>query len=218
MRLLQVLAAALAALVAVPAQPVPLPADEIAKLCHDAEGPAHCMRLVEAQQLKRLPGLATREGNVLRVRMFPTGAVTFEDVDTLSGGTSYALWDYISELNAVVLWTMRDDDTGFLLLQRASGRRTPLPADPVLSPDRRRFATADFCATRCENVLAVWRASRDGVQREAEWRPAEAWSDAGVRWKDADTLVVDYTPAGATASRTLERRLGEPGWIRRGAP
>ena len=43
--------AALAALCARQSGAVPLPADEVAKLCNDAEGPAHCMRLVEAQQL-----------------------------------------------------------------------------------------------------------------------------------------------------------------------
>ena len=52
---------------------VPLPADEIAKLCADAEGPAHCGRLVEAQQLKRLPGLAVRDGDTLRDRALPVG-------------------------------------------------------------------------------------------------------------------------------------------------
>lgn len=207
--------AALAALAARPAPAVPLATDEITRLCTDAEGPAHCMRMVEAQQLKRLPGLASRDGNALRVTLFPSGSTTFEDVDTISGGTSYALWDYVSELNAVVLWTMRDDEAGFVLLQRTSGRRTPLPAEPVLSPDRQRFATADFCEARCENLLAVWRVSREGVQREAEWRPAEAWTDAGVRWKDPDTLVVDYTPAGGSGARTLERKLGDAGWVRR---
>jgi hypothetical protein len=212
-----VAAAALAILAARSAAAVPLAAEEITKLCTDAEGPSHCMRLVEAQQLKRLPGLATRDGNTLRVTLFPKGATTFEDVDTLSGGTSYALWDYISELNAVVLWTMRDDDAGFLLLQRATGRRTPLPAEPVLGPDRQRFATADFCEARCENRLVVWRVTRESVAREAEWQPAEPWADAGVRWKDADTLVVEHTPVGAPAGKTLERRLGEPGWVR-GAP
>lgn len=210
----QAVVAALAALLVPVAAAVPLPAEEIAKLCHDAEGPGHCMRLVEAEQLKRLPGLAVRDGNTLRVTLFPKGETTFVDVDTLSGGTSHALWDYVNELNAVVLWTMRDDDAGFLLLQRATGRRTSLPAEPFVSPDRQRLVTADFCETRCENRLAVWRVSREGVTREVEWKPAEPWVDAGVKWKDASTLVVEYTPVGASASKTLERKLGDAGWVR----
>ena len=206
--------AALAALLLRPAGAVPLASDEVAKLCIDAEGPTHCMRLVEAQQLKRLPGLAGRDGSMLRVTLFPNGSTTFEDVDTLAGGTSYALWDYVNELNAVVLWTMRDDDAGFVLLQRTTGRRTSLPAEPFLSPDRQRLVTADFCATRCENKLVVWRVSREAVVREAEWQPGEPWTDAGVKWKDAVTLVVEYTTASG-AAKTLERKLGDPGWVKR---
>jgi hypothetical protein len=206
--------AALAALVVGPALAVPPAADEIAKLCSDAEGPAHCMRLVEAQQLTRLPGLATRDGNVLRVTLFPSGSTTFEDVDTLAGGTSHALWDYVNELNAVVLWTMRDDDASFILLQRTTGRRTNLPSEPFVSPDRQRLVTADFCASRCENKLALWRVSREAVVREAEWQPDEPWTDAGVKWKDADTLVVEYTTASGAAKK-LERKLGDPGWVKR---
>jgi hypothetical protein len=206
--------AALAALCARPAGALALPADDVAKLCSDAEGPAHCMRLVEAQQLKRLPGLATRQADRLVVTLFPSGTSTFEDVDTLAGGTSYALWDYINELNAVVLWTMRDDDAGFLLLQRTTGRRTSLPSEPFVSPDRQRLVTADFCPNRCENRLTVWRVSREAVVREAEWQPDEAWTDAGVRWKDEGTLVVEATTATG-ASKTLERKLGGPGWVKR---
>lgn len=207
-------AAALAAL-ACPALAVPLAADEIAKLCAEAEGPAHCMRLVEAQQLKRLPALAVRDGNVLKVTLFPNGSTAFEDVDTPTGGTSHAVWDYINELNAVVLWTQRDDDAGFILLQRAGGRRTALPAEPVVSPDRQRIATADFCPTRCENALAVWRVTREGVARELEWRPMPPYADAAVRWKDAGTLVLDATPVDGGAAVVVERRLADPGWTRK---
>lgn len=209
------LVGALAALAARCAFAAPLSADTIAKLCHDAEGPEHCGRLIEAEQLKRLPGLALRDGKALRITLFPAGSATFTDVDTRSGGTSYSLWDYFSEINAAVLWTTIDDDSSFILLQRVSGKQTPLPSEPVLSPDRQRLATADFCASRCENLLVVWRVERDGARRELEWRPPATWTDAGVRWKDAQTLVVEFTPEGASEARTLERKLGDAGWSRR---
>ena len=207
--------AAVVLLVVAGARAAPLSTAEIAKLCGEAEGLSHCGRLVEAEQMKRLPGLAVRDGASLRVSLFPSGNATFTDVDASSGGTSYALWDHLSGIDATVVFSTRDDDTNFVLLQRASGRQTALPSHPVLAPDRQRFATADFCESRCENRLAVWQVSRDGVRRELEWQPAEPWSDAGVQWKDANTLVVEYTPAGATEPRTLERRLTDAGWVRR---
>jgi hypothetical protein len=193
---------------------VPLGSAEITRLCTDAEGPAHCARRIESEQMRRLPGVATRDGDVLKVALYPSGTATFADVDTVSGGTSYALWDYLSEINATVLWVMRDDAASFLLVQRATNRQTALPAEPVLSPDRQRIVTADFCPTRCENLLVVWRVSRDGLVRESQWAPKERWTDAGVRWKSAETLIVEYTPEGGEAGRTLERRLADPGWTR----
>ena len=197
------------------AHAAPLSTADIAKLCGDAEGLMHCGRLVEAEQLKHLPGLAVRDGATLRVSLFPSGAATFTDVESASGSTSYALWDHLSPIDATVVFTTRDDAASFVLLQRASGRQTTLPAQPVLAPDRQRIATADFCEARCENRLVVWRVTRDAVVRELEWQPQEAWADAGVQWKDAGTLAVEFTPAGGSDVKRLERRLTDAGWTRR---
>jgi len=191
----------------------PLSQAEIAKLCSEAEGQAHCGRLVEAQQLKRLPGLAERNGDTLRLSLFPNGQVTFTDADTASGGKSFALWDHYSAINATLLFATNDDDAHFVLLHRATGKQTILPSEPALSPDRQRLATADFCETRCENRLVVWRISASGATREMEWKPPQPWSDAAVSWKDPSTLTVEYSLPGAAESRTLERRLGDASWV-----
>jgi hypothetical protein len=192
--------------------------EELAKLCAQAEGPAHCARLVEEVQLKRLPGLAVREGPALKVTLYPAGTATFTDTEAANGGRSYSLWDYFSEINAVVLFTTDGDDAAFTLLQRPTGRKTELPADPKLSPDRARLVTADFCAQRCVNELAVWRVTRDGIRKESTWKPKEAWADATAHWLDADTIVVEYTAAGAASAAKLQRRLGDPGWTSAAPP
>jgi len=211
-------ALAFAALLAGGAVAVPLEPAELARVCAQAEDSAHCGRLVEEVQLKRLPNLAVRDGGALRVSLYPSGAATFADTEALTGGRSYSLWDYLSEINAVVLYTTDGDDVSFTLLQRATNRKAELPAEPRLSPDRARLATADFCDRRCVNELAVWRVTRDGVRKEFSWKPGEAWTDSSVSWKNADTLVVEYTPAGAAAPGRLERRLSDPGWQRHPAP
>jgi hypothetical protein len=195
----------------------PLSHDELAAACAQTEGPAHCGRKIEELQLKRLPSLATREGETLKVSLYPTGAVAFTDTEALNGGRSYALWDFLSEINAVVLFVNDGGDSSFILLQRINGRRVDLPAEPKVSPDRARLATADFCASNCVNELAIWRVTKEGVQKELAWKPAQAWDDAGVSWRNADTVVVEYTPAGGAAA-TLERRLTDAGWRRADAP
>ena len=185
---------------------------EIAAACAGAEDASHCGRLVEARQLARLPGLARRVGNILTVSLFPSGSTSFTDSDDPIRGRSYSLWDYLDNINSAVLYVTAGDDSGFTLLQRATGRLVELPAEPQLSPDHQRFAVADVCAQRCSNEITVWRVTRDGFRKELLWSPAVRWYDAGVRWRDADTLAIEFSldPGGTPA--TIERSLADPSW------
>lgn len=194
------------------ASAVPPTREEIAQWCADAEDTSHCNRLIEAQQLKRLPGLATRNGGDLKVTLFPSGSTTFTDVDDIHGGLSYSLWDNLSSINAVIVSATREDRTTYTILLRANGRKFDLPAEPVLSPDRAHIVTADFCAKDCSNEVAVWKVSRDAVAKVASWKPSPAWSDAVITWKDADTLAIDYTAMGEADAKSQERKLGDKVW------
>ncbi|MEP7205458.1 MAG: hypothetical protein ABI920_00855 [Casimicrobiaceae bacterium] len=195
---------------------VPLTVEELASTCGSAEGLAHCGRMVEAVQMRRLPNLAVREGDVLYVTLYPSGRASFTDSVSTSGSRSFALWDYLDPVNIAVVYATRDDDAAFVLLQRANGRAMEVPAEPKLSPDRQRLVTADVCAERCSNEIALWRISRDGVRKEAAWTPPEPWSDATARWKSPDTVVIEYTRGNGGPPYMLERRLGDPGWKRIG--
>jgi hypothetical protein len=188
---------------------------QVAELCKDAEDQAHCGRLIEQAQMKRLPGMAERSDDELRITLFPTGVVTFRDSVQVSGAKTFALWDYLDRINAVVLFTTDGDQSGFLLLQRTNGRQYRLPSEPTLSPDRQYLVTADFCSSGCEGELAVWRVTRDDVTKALAWKPPLRWSDANAAWKDPDTLRVQYTVDGETAARMLERRLDASGWTKR---
>jgi hypothetical protein len=192
--------------------------EELTKVCAEAEDASHCGRLVEGVQLPRLPNLAVRENSDLKVSLYPSGSVTFTDVEAATGGRSYSLWDFLSEINAVVLYVTDGDDTTFLLLQRTTGRKTDLPADPKLSPDRTRLVTADFCERRCTNEVALWRVGRDGVRKDLVLRPGAQWTDVVATWKDADNVTIEYTAAGAAARSRLSRRVADAEWVRLPAP
>jgi len=194
-----------------PAAP-PAP-DRVAELCANADGQAHCGRLIETEQLQALPNLAVRDGDTLRVSLFPAGVREFIDVDTIRGSQTYSLWDYWGPLNAVVLFTTNLDRTGYALLQRVTGQMTALPGEPVLAPDRQRLAIADFCAHDCANDVSVWRITREGVRRESAWKPREPWTDVTVSWKDATMLAIEHTLSDGK-TLTLERRLSDPVWTR----
>jgi hypothetical protein len=191
-----------------------VPAEEIAQICAQADDSAHCGRLVEETVLKRLPGLAVRDGSVLKVNLYPSGIATFNDTETLYGGRSYSLWDFLDPVNAVLLYTTDNDQVTFTLVQRASGRKVDLPTEPAVSPDRQRLVTADFCPERCSNELATWRIGSDGVRKERVWKPKSPWSDAGAKWLDNETISIEYTAAGTDKTARMERRLADPGWTR----
>ena len=131
---------------------------------------------------------------------------------------TYAVWDFWSPVNTVVLFTTDLDRVGYALLQRATDRLTVLPSEPAPSPDRQRLAVADFCAAGCENEVAIWRITREGVRRESIWKPTEVWSDVTLNWRDGETLEFEFTRAGQTPSQKMQRRLADPGWQRVGSP
>jgi hypothetical protein len=192
----------------------PLTQQEIVSLCGNAEDAAHCGRLIEEVQLKRLPNLARRDGGLLLVSLYPSGTTTFTDSDDPVNGRSYSLWDFLDAINAVVLYSTAGESTSFIVLRRTTNRRFDLPAEPKISPDRLHIVTADVCASRCINEIAVWRVSPESLVKELVWTPGESWSDVAAAWKDANTLAIEYTPAGADKTAVVERKLADPAWKR----
>ena len=193
------------------AHAAPIPRAELMALCAEAEDQAQCGRLVEARQLRSLSRIAERNGDELRVTLAPFGLSVFHDTVNIKGATTYALWDYLEHLDTLVLFTTRGERTGFLLVQRQGGEEYRVPAEPVLAPDDRRFATADVCAGECDNEVAIWHIGSDGIRKEAVWMPPAGWSDVSVAWRSANAIALEYALDDGQR-RTIERRLDDPSW------
>jgi hypothetical protein len=213
-RVLPTAAGLLVAIFAASLHAAPPTPERVLELCAQVEGPSHCGRLVEAEQLKSLPNLAVRDGDTLRVSLFPSGTRDFIDTITSQNERTYAIWDYWSPINAVVLFITAGDELRYAVLQRATSALSVLPAEPVLAPDRQRVAVADFCSSRCDNEITLWRVTREGLRKEASLKPAAPWSDVTVAWKNGETLTIQYTPSGEDKPRTLERALADKEWKR----
>ena len=195
----------------------PLTQERVIALCAEVESPGHCGRRIEAEQLKVLPNLAVREGDTLKVSLFPTGTREFVDVVVGNDARAFALWDYWNTVNAVVMFITDGERLSYGVLQRANGQMTAVPAEPVLAPDRQHLAVADFCAEGCTNQITVWRVTREGIRMASVWTPSTAWSDVTVTWKNGDVLVMQYSIAGEDKPRTLERPLAASDWQSTGA-
>lgn len=183
----------------------------IIKACDEAGNVAQCERLLEAEQIKRFPAIATRESNVLRLKSH-TGMAPLLLRDTGDPGNetgaayrSHAFWDYWPQKgNAVVSVTTQNDDY-YLVVDLDRGTQTKVAAEPLLGPDRQRFLVADLCEKKCADLIQIWRFDRDSLVRERTFRPSEKWYEAEVSWRDATTLAIEYSVAAP------RRRLAEPG-------
>ena len=80
------------------ASAVPPTREELAQWCGEPEDMAHCGRLIEQQQMKRLHSLARRDGVNLRIGLFPAGSTTFSDVENPLQQLSYSLFDSIDAI------------------------------------------------------------------------------------------------------------------------
>jgi hypothetical protein len=203
----------LSVLLASAVQADPISRERVMELCANVEGPAHCARILEAEQLKQLPDLAKRDGDTLTIKLFPSGTRVLADTLAANNEKSYALWDYWSPVNTAVLFVASGEDVSYAVLQRTTGQLTALPAEPLLAPDRQRIAVADFCSRSCSNEVSVWRISRDGVRKELTYKPPADWSDVTVAWKDGETLLLQYDPP-AGERKTVERKLAAGDWKR----
>ena len=109
---------------------------------------------------------------------------------------------------------MRDDDAELRCC--CSGRRAGARALPVRARRSRPTGSASSprtsAPTRCENELAVWRVTRDGVQREARVEARRGAGPTPASSGRTRTRSSSSTRRRASApARTLERKLGDAG-------
>ncbi|HXR57002.1 MAG TPA: hypothetical protein VN858_09375 [Casimicrobiaceae bacterium] len=194
------------------AHATPIPREQLVSLCADAEDQAQCGRLVEKRQLRAVARFVERDGDELRVQLSPFGLSVFHDSVNPTGATTYAVWDYLQNLDTLVLFTTRGERTGFLLVERRGGEETRVPSEPIVAPDERHFVTADFCERTCDNEVALWRVARDGIHKEATWTPPAAWSDVSATWHGANAIALEYTAGDESQRQTVERHLDDRSW------
>jgi len=185
---------------------------QVGALCANAEDMSHCGRLIEEQQLKRFAGIASRDGDALRVTLYPRGDVVFRDLVRPTAVESYTLWDVMPEINAVVVFVNQGDRSSYALLMRANGRQFRLPAEPALAPDKQSIVTADFCASGCDNEVALWRVTRDDVRKERMFQAVVPWSDVTAEWSGPDTVTIEYVVEGQAQRQQMQLARGDARW------
>lgn len=199
----------------------------ILRACADADTPAQCEKVIEADQMKQHSSIVTRNAGSLRLKSKNGPLVELRDVgtpgtDERAGFRFFAFWDYWSPRNAAVVSVSAQAGDHYLIVDLNRGSQTKVSAEPLLSPDAGWFVVADLCDTQCGNAIELWRIDRDKFVRERTFRPPEKWFDAEVKWIDLNSIQVEYSvPApgkSAESEATLVRarprvlRLNDRAW------
>ncbi len=144
------------------------------------------------------------------VSLYPSGTTTFTDVEALTGGRSYSLWDFMSEINcrrALCHRRRRHVVHAAAAHDRPQDRaavRSQALARPAASRDRGLLRGAMH-----ERARGLARDARRRAQGAVVAAARRAWTDAAATWKDAQTLAIDYTPRGGEPIE-LSRRITDP--------
>jgi hypothetical protein len=199
----------------------------ILRACGDADTAAQCEKVIEADQIRQNPSIATRDGGSLRLRSKNGPRVELRDIgtpgtDERPGFRFFAFWDYWLQPNAAVVSVSAQAGDHYLIVDLNRGSQTKVSAEPLLAPDSSRFVVADLCDTQCGNAIELWRVERDKFVRERIFRPPEKWFDAEVKWIDLTSIEVEYSIAApgkpvdgeATLVRQRPRvlRLNDRAW------
>lgn len=217
--LLALLVLALASIAArAAASPGALSDVEFVALCRGAEHREHCGRLVEAEILKRHPGLAQRQDRRLAVKLNGGALREFVDREGSADGKlpdrAVSIWAYDPRNDFLILWVQEGERSNYLIMNRETGLSVEMPAEPIGSPDHLRFAVADFCAEGCRNELTLWEVQIYRLRRARTLVPKPPWADAEVQWKDRHTLAIEAKrtgPEGPTLNY-FEIDLGDVRW------
>lgn len=195
-----------------PSLAAPPTPEAIIKACDEADSASLCERVLEREQLKQFPGLATRDGPALRLTTKPgMPAVELRDSGNPDNESAdfkwHSFWDYWAPSKiAIVSVTTRDTDH-FLVMQLDRAMQVKVPSEPILSPDNQRFFVTDFCDKGCANTVQVWKLDGTRAVREKTFKPRERWYEVDASWRDPSSLTIEYSVAGP------RKRLADPGEV-----
>lgn len=101
----------------------------------------------------------------------------------------FSFREHLDGIGYFLLHRQAYEGADYVLIHARSGRRFPLQALPVISPDRARLVTASagLSGGYAANAVQIWRVRTDGIQLEFELRP-EDWEPSDAVWLDDQTI------------------------------
>jgi hypothetical protein len=158
------------------------------KVCGDKEG--GCMEAMEQYYISKVPDKVKRNGKELI--LFLTNGSTKVFVNNEAEGDSYEVYQFQSFNNGYyTVAVFYYEEYGYYLINAATGKATFTIGPPILSPDQKQFAAAnyDMVAAFTFNGLELLSLTKDSAMSTFKF-DFYTWGPEEIKWKDDSTLYV----------------------------
>jgi hypothetical protein len=100
--------------------------------------------------------------------------------------------------------------TGFLLVNGRNGSQCSIPGKPILSPDKKRFATScvDLEAQYNPNSFSIYRFDKDSCRIEYSIEPTD-WGATKIRWLNNSSLEFQKSALTETGMKPIGKSVLE---------
>jgi hypothetical protein len=161
-------------------------------------------RAVERAILDESPRAERVDDTLLVIKLRDGEALELKDVlsNSYSEAIRYSYRTWIDEIASHVVQYQLYEGHGYLLVNDATGLKTPIQGVPVVSPDRERFATGsmDLEAGYNPNEVQIWLLTPAGPR--LEWSLSPRWGPARLSWASSREVRI-------LKQRYLEEPSGE---------
>ncbi len=147
-----------------------------------------CWPIREKAISKEYPDLIQRDGKDLAIKL-TSGELSDIDIEE---GSSVNLVRYFPEVHYGLLSISSAKEATFDAIDMATGERTNVGGDAVLSPDKQRLAIfhQSLVTGSSPNVLAVYVVSAKGIFEEYRVEP-DHWGVDDITWVDNKTIAAN---------------------------
>jgi len=147
----------------------------------------------EADCLRKFPGLVTRRGDVLMLKLGNGRTKTFRDESKacerqdIDKCISYHLLAHHPTHRSFVIEGRYHEGQRTILVSSHTGHATKLIEEPHYSPSGKRLAAVAGCDSFCESGIDIWSAT-DPPKLEWRYRLKDEYQYKFVRWNGDDRL------------------------------
>ncbi len=155
----------------------------------------------ESTKIKSTNRRVSRQQQQLIIKT-PQRSVVFRDsCNSPDESIVYTLKSYYSDLDYFLVFKSAYEEGEYILVNGKTGAKTSLWAEPIFSPDRRRFASMTIDELNGNTSVYLYRIDAMGVK--IEYRDTNKWKPTNPVWRNNNSIEFVHNPHNARAKRVV---------------